>query len=563
MKNFLKRGEGADAVPGWSVALTASAIAGYPHPILVAGASGQLSPANPAAEALCRAVNEGDVPGLTALMTRAQTSSQAQIEVVMVPGDAGAMLYELVVLPLLDGGAMIVAKDVTLESNLRSVLVESRQRYKDLVEISTDFAWEIGSDGTFGFVSSRGALGYSAKDLVGRPPEDFIVEQPGVDSLLPFHANQPIDDAEVWMRRADGKIACLKASSSPLIDADGSRLGARGVWKDVTRERERDAALARADHRDRLLTYVVKTIRDVADPSDMLRIAAEAISRAFCAVGCQIYRFNEGGYVLRASFGQTGAGEAVLEAFGTSDVFEGTMEGRPVLAAVGRYRQRPNGAVVIWRDVGGHDWTEDDRFLLEGVTDQIGIANEQVANHERILALSRTDGLTGLFNRRAFFEELSRRFTRLARDPRPAALIYVDLDNFKAVNDRFGHARGDEALLSVREILTHHTRATDLIARLGGDEFAVWLEGADERTAVRRCEEIVSAALSLQGYSGGADAPLTMSLGVAVHDPEHAELLEDLLQRADEAMYRAKHERKGSYRLAGPLRPGEGKGNVG
>ncbi len=82
-----------------------------------------------------------------------------------------------------------------------------------------------------------------------------------------------------------------------MRDADGQRRGARGVWQDVTKERDRDAALARADNRERLLTYIVRAIRDVADPADMLRIAAEATSRALAGAGGQIFRFLGGGYV--------------------------------------------------------------------------------------------------------------------------------------------------------------------------------------------------------------------------------------------------------------------------
>lgn len=553
LKAFLQKAGLLHGPRGRSITLTDSAIAAFPHPILLADRAGRLSPANAAANALCLAVRRGDVPGIGASIARATTSAQAQFEVVMVPGPAGAMLYELTVLPMPDDAALAIAKDVTLESNLRAALVESRQRYKDMVEISTDFAWEIGADGAFGFVSPRGALGFTASEMVGRKPEEFLVEQAGVDGLLPFQATHPVENAEIWMRCADGGIACLRASSSPMRDAEGQRRGARGVWHDVTREREREAALVKADNRERLLTYIVRAIRDVADPNDMLRIAAEATSRALGGAGGQIFRHRDGGFDPAASFGDIGRAGTVLSGLADGGGVETLVDGRPALGAVSRYRRQINGAIVIWRAADDAAWTRDDRILLEDVADQIGIANEQVANHDRILALSRTDALTGLFNRRAFFEELSRRFARLAHDRAPAALIYIDLDNFKAVNDRHGHKRGDEALVAVRDIMMRHTRPTDLLARLGGDEFALWLEGADEAIALERCRQIIAAAKALASFSGGDDKPLTLSLGVAVHAPgSRAETLEDLLQRADEAMYGVKRDGKGDYRLARP-----------
>ena len=125
---------------GRTVTLTDAALATFPAPILIADAACQMSAANVLAEALCRTIGDGHVPGITTVVTRALTTKQSQVEVVVVPGPAGSLLYEISVLPLDNGTAFVMAKDVTLESNLRSALVESRQRYKDLVEISSDFA---------------------------------------------------------------------------------------------------------------------------------------------------------------------------------------------------------------------------------------------------------------------------------------------------------------------------------------------------------------------------------------------------------------------------------------
>lgn len=535
--------------------LVRSAFGSYPAPVMELCADGALKCHNGTAEALCHAVDVLSVPGVAAALERGRGTARAQIEVIVVPSANGALLYEFSILPIEGDGLLLLAKDITLESNLRAALVESRQRYKDLVEISSDFAWETGADGTFVFVSPRGALGHLPEHLVGHHPREFIITESGGDGLLPFIAERPVEDAEVWMRRYDNSLACLATSSSPLLDALGERRGARGICRDVTRERERDAALTRAVNRERLLSYIVRTIRDVVDPSDMLKAAAEAIARAMGAMGCEIFRNRGDGLEAAANFGTIGDSAATLAAFSVHDSHEANVEGKRVLAQLSRYRHEINGAIAVWRSGDGIGWSNDDRLLLDDVADQIGIANEQISNHERILALSRTDSLTGLFNRRAFFEELSRRFSRLARDQKPASLIYVDLDNFKMVNDIFGHRRGDEALLAVRDILLRYTRPIDLLARLGGDEFALWLEGADEAIAMQRCAEMIDAAHAFAHYSGDTDNPLTMSMGVAVHAPARPETLSDLLSRADEAMYAAKREGKHAFRLASPAPP--------
>jgi len=343
-------------------------------------------------------------------------------------------------------------------------------------------------------------------------------------------------------------------SSTPILGEHGEWKGARGVCRDVTQERLRDAALSRANNRERLLSYIVRFSRDEVNPADMLRAAAEATARALGATGCQIFRIipDASDFALAAQFGEGGDERPVLDSFIASDHFDQDLDGWHVLSTVSRYRGSINGAVLLWRDSSRGTWSDDDRLLIDDVANQVGLANEQITNHERILKLSRTDSLTGLFNRRAFFEEIARRFARLLREHKPAALIYVDLDNFKLVNDVHGHNTGDQALLAVRDLLLRHTRPIDLVARLGGDEFAIWLEGAEERIAVVRCQELLAATKVLETYSGSPDRPLHMSLGVAVHGGPSSESLDELIARADKAMYQVKRDGKGDWRLAPP-----------
>ncbi len=535
-----------------AIALGAAALAAFPGPALVLTGAGMVVAANERAAVIAAAIAEGHLANLAGLLGG---MGRPVTETLPAPG-GGALIVELAAMHTEDGHVLVLGRDVTLERNLRSALVESRQRYKDLVEISSDFAWEIGSDQRFVFVSPKGALGFSSDELVGRHPSEFVAEVDNSDDGAPFFASLPVEDAEVWMKQADGGQSCVLISSTPINSHDGNWIGARGVCRDVTQERMRDAALSRANNRERLLSYIVRTIRDEVDPADMLRAAAEATARALGATGCQIFRIlpDASDFALAAQFGEGGDEKVILDTFLASDHFDETDDSWHVLATVSRYRHSINGAVLLWRDLSRTAWSDDDRLLIDDVATQVGLANEQIANHERILRLSRTDSLTGLFNRRAFFEEIARRFSRLSREKRPASLIYVDLDNFKAVNDVHGHQTGDQALIAVRDLLLQHTRPIDIIARLGGDEFAIWLEGAEERIAVGRCQALLEAAHGLAHFSGSPDKKLAMSLGLAVHEGGGPETLEELIARADKAMYEVKRDGKGAWRLAQPAR---------
>lgn len=468
--------------------------------------------------------------------------------------------YDLDVMPMASGGAVVIARDNTLQTNLRTALIESRQRYRDFVEISADFAWETGTDGCFVFVSPRGALGYSAADLVGRNPATLLLT-PAVDGLGLFYRDTAIDDQEIWMRRVDGTPACVQMSIKPVTDRDGRLLGTRGVCRDVTEERSREAELTRVRNRERILNHIIRSFRDEVDFSSILAVAGETVSRGLGADWCCLFRRADdtstgpGPLILAACNGQrtTLTGEdALLQRLQAGEpVIAAEIDGYFVVAAAAHYRGRINGAVILGRTAARGPWLADDPLLVEDIADQIAIVNEQITIHDDVTRLSRTDSLTALLNRRAFYEELERRYARLSQGAGMAALMYVDLDNFKLVNDQHGHAAGDSVLRLVSSLLSANTRPTDLVARLGGDEFAVWLEGGTHRIAETRAEAFLELATRhLVPLSGLPDRPLNLSIGISVYDPASRESLDALMARADRAMYEIKRDTKGGWLIA-------------
>ena len=178
------------------------------------------------------------------------------------------------------------------------------------------------------------------------------------------------------------------------------------------------------------------------------------------------------------------------------------------------------------------------------------------AECEHLQRQARTDPLTGLLNRRAFLDEMARRVDRLERDGLPGTLMFIDLDNFKELNDRSGHDVGDEALCITAALLRSTLRPADLVARLGGDEFAMWLDGADEFTAAERAESLrIEGPKSLIHLADGHDLSLTMSIGITTRWPGRGEDIETLIHRADQAMYQVKRAGRGHWRVAQPSQP--------
>lgn len=391
-------------------------VAHAPGPALWADPAGEALAWNEPAEPLVHALAEAADTPLRAALARVATTGRPAIERFGAPAapPVPERSFDLSLVPL-EGGALAIGRETTVETHLRSALIASRKLFKDLVACSTDFAWETDAEGRFTFVSPAGALGYSATALNGRPAAELIAARPATQAPLPFSARSGMKEMELWLRQADGAAACMLVSCLPAFDDAGRWIGARGVCRDVTELR-----------------------------------AAQA----------------------------------------------------------------------------------------------------------RLLELARTDELTGLLNRRAFEDEADRRLGHLRRMGRFGALLYFDLDNFKAVNDARGHAAGDDALREFARLLTQSSRAGDVAARLGGDEFGLWLEETDVAGALVKAELLLASFRPLLALSASPLAPLTASIGIAVARPGYAGDAGALIVAADEAMYRAKRAGKGRIALA-PASEGE------
>ena len=213
-----------------------------------------------------------------------------------------------------------------------------------------------------------------------------------------------------------------------------------------------------------------------------------------------------------------------------------------------------SGAVVGVLDLfgsaatGGFD--ERDLATIRTFASQATVAVDNVLLHDEAQRLSITDGLTGLWNYRYFTMTINKEIERANRFKRPLALLMLDLDHFKAVNDTFGHPRGDAVLIELAGRIRGQVREVDIVARYGGEEVVVILPETDQVGAVQAAERIraVVAAASFGGPNE-QDIDVTVSLGVAVF-PEHGATPTALLGRADEALYEAKRAGRDTWRVA-------------
>ncbi|MES2119783.1 MAG: diguanylate cyclase [Pseudomonadota bacterium] len=179
---------------------------------------------------------------------------------------------------------------------------------------------------------------------------------------------------------------------------------------------------------------------------------------------------------------------------------------------------------------------------VDGLVEEIDRLRDKVAQlQERVEQLDRLahqDSLINLPNRRGFMRELERLIARVGRYGDTAAMLFVDLDGLKMINDTFGHGAGDEALIQVADLLSNGSRRSDVVARIGGDEFGILLENSDDERAhetAKRLTDLISGTDLV--YEGDA-LPLSVAIGVSVIGAE--DTAEAVIARADEEMYRRK-----------------------
>ncbi len=442
-----------------------------------------------------------------------------------------------------------------------AALLESRARWRDLATLAADLAYETDADGRFAFVAPDPALGWPAAQLIGAPAEVLLGGTRALGAPDPFHLVAPMRRQRVWLRRADGGMACLLLGAVPLIDRSGKVAGARGMGIDITEASQQEDSLAAALRRGAMVDHILGQMRHELLAHRMMEATLAAMLGALGAEGAAVIEAMEDGGMRLLHEAGSGTAAALAapvvppppEAAAPAGPTRGgaAPDGRLLIAVATPTRFTAGTFLLMWRPPGGRPWDEEERRLLQSAAGIARVALEHEEIQREMARQARTDPLTGLLNRRAFLEELPRRIDRLEREGTPGTLVYVDLDRLKLLNDSGGHETGDAALRRVAQLLRDSTRPSDLVARLGGDEFALWLDGADRLTAAERADALVRAAATrLVVDTPDGPVPLGFSIGFAERLPGSFEDQDGLLRRADLAMYEAKRAGRGCWRAA-------------
>jgi diguanylate cyclase (GGDEF)-like protein len=456
-----------------------------------------------------------------------------------------------------DTPATVLRGGTAPSAALRFALVDSRQRWRDLVTMSADLAFETDASGRLVFVVPDPVLGWSATNLIGQPAAQLLAGGVDTNRFSPFCVTSPVRRRRAWLRRADGSVAALVFAAAPLLDAEGRVVGARGLGIDWTKDEAWRDVVAESLRRGEVLDHILRRMGQEVLAPRMMSAALVALMSALGAEGAAVIelRANDGAAVL---VHQAGTGAALILASAaallTNEAEPASIadtDGRTILVAACHTRFGAHAGLALWRAPGARGWDPEEHLLISAAASLIRMVLEHEAIQQEMARQARTDPLTGLLNRRAFLEEMERRIERLDREIEPGTLMFVDLDNFKPINDQLGHDVGDRVLTQTAELLRNAVRPMDLVARLGGDEFALWLDGADSLTAAERadwlCQQVPDC---LRALAGDGPATPTVSIGIAMRAAGSNEPISNLLRRADRAMYAVKRGGRGHWRVA-------------
>lgn len=408
-------------------------------------------------------------------------------------------------------------------------LLAQDRRIRRLLGNVTDVLYQTDADLRLTWVSAsvERVLGYSAKELRGRRIDDFLLQESSRMALL-LRSDTSSHPVRVYCR--DGSVAWVLLSARRLQDADGRFIGVEGAFRDGTElvkaeqalfmERER-AQVTLASIGDSVVTTTIDGTVDYMNAS----------AQALIGTGCMHHKPHAFDDVCHLHDGETG--EPI-----TGLIASCIESGRDIQlhseATLHNRRKQQEFAVRI-----NVSPIRDSRKTIIGTVVVLHDITELREISRQMLHQATHDSLTGLANRQAFEEELRGLLSNLHMDDAVHAVCYLDLDQFKVVNDTSGHTAGDELLCQIAMQLATQTRENDVIARLGGDEFGVLLRDTSVEEATQTAERICRCIEELRFNWKKKLFRVGVSIGLVPVTGDSGEY-DQVLTDADTACYIAK-----------------------
>jgi diguanylate cyclase (GGDEF)-like protein/PAS domain S-box-containing protein len=433
-------------------------------------------------------------------------------------------------------------RDVTERKRTEDALREARDRFRSIFENAPIGVAMVTLEGRYLQVNHSlcGILGYPEEELQALTwqeithPDDLAASSAFARRIVA--GEFPRYHLEKRFLHADGHAVWASLSVSLVRDSEGEPLYFVSQIQDVTERKEVEKVIVESEERFRSLVQYNSDIITILDADGTIRYASPAVEKVM-------------GYKAEEQIG--------INAFGTVhpddrdralDTFAEVLK-RPGLHPPLEFRVPHKDGSWRYLEHVVNNLLEDP--AVQGVVINSRDVTERNAMQEQLHHQAFHDPLTGLPNRALFMDRLEHALTRANRRGSKVAVLFMDLDNFKVINDSLGHKAGDQLLIAVAERLKVPLRPEDTAARLGGDEFTILVEDISNVGNVARIAVRIAEKLRPPFTLGEQEVFATVSIGIALNSPAR-EQPADLLRHADLAMYRAKHRGKARFEVFEP-----------
>jgi len=438
-------------------------------------------------------------------------------------------------------GIVGVSHDVSKHHRSEAALRESEQRFRDIAGVTSDWFWEMDSDLRFSYFSDRASELSSTKtgSVLGKKRQALVVEMNDewrchFDDL---ENHRPFRNFRYKRRGSDNRILHISISGVPIFDRDGDFKGYRGTGTNITKEVEAQEALAKERN---LLRAVVDNIPDAIYAKD--RQARFILKNMFDAK-------LMGAETPDETIGKTDFDyypPALAKEFNQDDM-QVIEEGAPIIGKVQQLAYTEEGEPLWYsttkmplRDAGGE------------IVGLVGIGRDITETKhlaDRLQHQASHCSLTGLLNRGAFEHCLEEALKAAKSNKISSVLFYIDLDQFKMLNDTAGHMAGDQLLCQLADFFTEHTDAIGAtLARLGGDEFGLLIDDCTLERGEKAAQDLIDALGDTHFSWEQESFSVGISVGITLIN-EGTRDISDVLGRADIACYAAKDSGRNRYRI--------------
>ncbi|MCX5884855.1 MAG: PAS domain S-box protein [Proteobacteria bacterium] len=430
-------------------------------------------------------------------------------------------------------------EDITERKQAEEELRESVERFRTIMEYANDAIFFVDSRGNIRFWNRKAEelYGYTVEEVLGKPQSVLVPKR-----LQEIHSK--------WM----DKFLSLDESaiSGKIVEGIGERKDGSEFYAEIS-------TVLLKQRGERYLVGILRDITERKKAEKLLREAEERYRTVVENTGQIIYDYD----VASGRIQWCGAIQAITgftpEAFQNIDINawggnihpDDRKSSRILLDQAMRDRIPYDAGYRFGRFNGTYCYIEDRGLFLY---DENGKAyrmlgtlrdvTERKQMEEEIRALSLTDELTGLYNRRGFLTLADQQFKVAARWQSDIPLIFADLDGMKWINDNLGHLVGDQALIETATILKNTFRKSDIIARIGGDEFVTLALGVTDTTSLTIINRIQEEIKSLN-IQKNRSFKLSISTGIAYFDPQFPCSVDELIAQADKSMYKHKQSKRG------------------